>query len=353
MAKLISLDQAGLSTWVKYLGPKCAGPEPFSFFLSFEDALLAVLREAGLEPGRTLLFPSFYCMEVVHGLEKRGYRVQFYETDNAFHPVAASLERLLQTERPALVCLYHAWGMRRALPVGLPEGMVLIEDHAHSLLDPSEIRLTGANHFVLDSLRKVTNRQGSRLFSKQALKGKFAWAYRLRLLALYFGHRLSLSLARLAGSSSLFEGSESFFDKYSRLIGSHLQPAAGFWWDRFLFERLNISRVKKDRSDLAVSAHEEALSLSAKSHIFFRLDLSGADLTNLRSYPVGLSQPERGDSLLRFLAKRGVFLDFMFADCPACRERRYLMLPLGPGVARADLVRIFHAIKSFEEELSA
>ena len=326
-------------------------PRDLQFFLSFEDGFVAVLNSYGIAPGSRLLFPEFYCMEVIEGLKRRGYQCACYACLASMRPNEESLLSAVSEYQPRLVCIYHPLGLSVQVQCQMPEGVVLLEDHAHSLLDASELRIRGPGHVVMDSIRKVSPLQGSRVASAKTLSGA-AWSlYRYRLLILHLGYRLLLFAARLSGGITTWRATDCIFERYTCLVGSARQPARGFFWDRWLVSRLSAAKARAARAPLAARAHALAASLARTSKIFCCLEFAESDFMRLRSYPLGLARPDLDGMLLRFLSQRGLRLDYIFPDCPFCRNLRLLMVPLGLGSSVADLERIFGALVEFEERL--
>ncbi|MBN9162657.1 MAG: hypothetical protein BGO98_48680 [Myxococcales bacterium 68-20] len=129
------------ATWV---------PAGASFWHSGRHALRALIR--ALVPKR-VLFPSFYCQDVLDAADEPGIQVLAY----ADGPEDERLDMdALELRAGDLLVVTNNYGTRRASPVNAPDalrdGVTLVEDHTHDPL--SDWARSSAADYAFASLRK-------------------------------------------------------------------------------------------------------------------------------------------------------------------------------------------------------
>lgn len=322
-----------------------------TFFLSFEDALWTLCRHLGLGRGRRFLVPSLYCMEVVDALRQRGFSVEHYALDADLQADVGEIERRVAACPSALVIVYHPFGMLSNLCRATaweallgPEGGI-IEDCAHRLLLGSHECRVGARRFVLDSLRKVTSLQGSRLLSTpqhaaglQRCVGRRT-AAGLATIARYRLWRTVLFAADRLGSDRLWRRAEVQFEGYNERIGTLEPPQLGPLLDRAAVPWLSPATVAQHKEALARVYREALVPLAARWPFVQQIAVAEEELGRLKSYPVAVDR-HRVSPLLGVLEERRVHLDAVFPDSPHCATRHILALPLGPHMNAADAARL-------------
>lgn len=123
------------------------------------DALVLVLRAAGMTGADRILVPAFHCPSVPAAVRGAGMQPDFYRINANLTPVMEDVGRQLQDGARALL-LIHYFGFRQdAEPYRRlcdQHGALLIEDCAHTFFGRSGDPLPGAlGHYAIASTRKL------------------------------------------------------------------------------------------------------------------------------------------------------------------------------------------------------
>ena len=145
------------SSWQHRL-PTIFDREGVGFYLRGSAALWHGLKVLQLNPGDTILFPSYHCGIELDVIRKAGFLVAFYRIGR---DLSIDIDELRRAEelRPRALYVTHYFGFPH--PMGKlrelcdASGWALIEDYAHSLFAESEGRPAGTSgDFAIFSLRK-------------------------------------------------------------------------------------------------------------------------------------------------------------------------------------------------------
>ena len=182
------------------------------YYWSWEDGLWDLLRGKHIEKGSTILVPDFYCSDVINNIRAHGYVVVLYRLNKYFQVKRQTLLNSVRRYHPSVVILFHACGIKnlitakKSLMNTLSKNIVVIEDSVHQLITPSLIKPLNENHFVMDSLRKVSPFYGSYLYGTKKglsfMQTKKTWSpYSLYSLLLYGVFRLVLAASHCIKST--------------------------------------------------------------------------------------------------------------------------------------------------------
>ncbi len=328
-----------------YLGRRSTFP-PFSFFLSFEDALWSILEEVAPDKTRPVLVPAFFCTDVTIGLESRGFKTISYELDETLMPIG--LESLITEHQPSIVFLYHPLGKRIPLtaesPVikAIPTDSLFIEDCVDLILSPADIRFYSERHIIIDSLRKTTPLQGSRVFLPKGfakMKGALCPWYRTRALFLHLLVRLLHGIGQIANARALLVLKWNLFSLHSDGIGKSQRGAKGFWFDKVLSEYIDHRLVKEKKGIIS-----EAYITGLHEAFGDTYPIVGDESGDMRFFAVMLSKGA-GEKIAAAAEAKEIYIDIHFDDAPHCKDRDCLLLPLSPDMTTKDVSRIITFLK--------
>lgn len=332
----------------RFLGSKNTFPA-HRFFLSFEDALWSIVSSLDLN-GKTVLYPSFFCMDVVNRLDMRGAICIPYKVTRDLLPDTESLFKEMAQYSPSIVILYHPLGLRLAeslisevIDRGKREAIV-IEDCADLFISTDEIELKSDNHVIIDSLRKVTPIQGARVFcsNKFNLKGSNISHYSLLALLYYLTYRLLHLVGVALNSRKILDLCWSVFNKHSDLIGASSSPNLGFLWDKYLANYVASDLIRKSKSEVCSIYVEEVNKRVALTPFCIRLPEVSFD--SLRFFPL-VFQKGVGDKISSLLERQLIFVDTHFNDSPHCEQLDYLLLPLWHTMTKDDVAFILDRVE--------
>ena len=143
------------------------------FYHSFEDALWDLLNKKKVPKGSLFLIPDFYCGDVLANIKLHGYKFILYSLDKHFRIKTKVFSKILKKYRPAVVVVFHAAGITSELMTDLSwtkmlgERTLLIEDCVHRVVNPANLKFISDNHFIIDSLRKISPLYGSCIYGTE------------------------------------------------------------------------------------------------------------------------------------------------------------------------------------------
>jgi hypothetical protein len=341
--------------WLKpFLGKKKTATKPYLYYHSFEDALWDVLKKRDIPKKSVLLVPDFYCQDVLDNIKSHGYRYTLYSLNEHFQPNLKEFSRLVKTVKPQAVVVFHACGITSTLTMDwswtkhIQTNTLIIEDCVHRLINPSTVSFINNNHYVIDSLRKVSPLPGSRIFgTRTALEylmsaaQPFSW-YTFKSYLYYFCFRLTLKIGYWTKSGSLSRWAhEVVLKKHDDVIGDSIKPFAGLWLfkpfiDRFNYKKLELLKKKQVQTYDALIKGRGPL---------YKVAINNSDYPLLHVYPVGLNdQPSM--SIIEQLKKIGAEVWFKFPESRWSQNRSVLFLPLGFHVTHADIRAVARVLNS-------
>lgn len=355
-----TLYQPGFRHFISFKKNGTSETIPSVFFLSFEDALWAVCQQQ-LKEGALFLVPAFYCMEVVEELLKRGYRVEFYPVLKDLRADENGLLLRLRELEPAVCIIYHPLGADSGMVINsellnMNSGTFFIEDCAHRLLNPLEISIVGENHLVIDSLRKVTPFLGSRLFGVKkivtALQTETTAGVlpdRFRVVVAYRLWRTVFHAASMLRILFLWKLSEQLFENFNSRIGTLLTPQWGPGLSRAAVNMINVRDVKSKKAQIGALYHTSFSDTQSLTTI----ELTPGEIAELKCYPI-LLERSRAEALTGILEARGIYVDAIFPDSPACKTRCVIGLPIDISLASSSynyiVKTVLESVMKLEQE---
>lgn len=305
------------------------------YYHSFEDGLWSILAYRGVPKGSAILVPDFYCEDVRKNIRLHGYRPVAYALNRHFQANPRALRALMRKTRPSAIIIFHAAGITsNILPLfaAMHEGLLVIEDSVHRIVDPETVHIMHRNHYLMDSLRKVTPLPGSRLFGFRAALPPHATGFSLNRYVIatswwFFLFRATYLVGMLAGLPAVVRyAHEVILKRHDDIIGDPLTPARGIPWPLLFSDRIDTARIARRKSEQVMKYRNLLTGLPA--HLAYRVRIRPQDYGHLHAYPVGLygkAQP----AFIRYLHRHGVVVWHKYPDTAWSRKHSVLYLPLG------------------------
>lgn len=319
------------------------------YFHSFEDGLWDILKQKKIPRGSVLLLPDFYCIDVIKNIEHHGFQIQFYSLNSQFQASEEDIISLIQEVNPQVVIIFHVCGVLNTLVQSelfweYASNILVIEDSVHLLINPEEVSIKNNNHFIIDSLRKVSPLPGSFVYSLPGVltrKNQFPFtAYTLSTHVLFLLFKALFVFGVLFHSTRLVRfAHEKVLNAHDAIVGDVFAGTHGFppfvWAHRFFnFEK--VKKIKKAQVELYNNILSEINQFSAP------LVKSG----QLHAYPLVISRlPET--AFEHFLHTKKAVVWFKYPDCLWSKKRSVLFLPLGFHVSDAEIKNVSNNIKSY------
>lgn len=326
------------------------------YFLSFEDALWTLLTRKRVPKGSAVLIPSFWCMDVVDNIRNHGYSPVFYPLDDHFEIPVKRLQSIIRKHRPRVIILFHACGIpstvfrNEAFVRSIAAGAIVIEDCVQQLVNPTEVIIRHPNHFVIDSLRKVSPLSGSFIYgdassptiAPRRLPGEL-W-YVMGTVGLYLLFRGVFMLAVIAGRARLVSYTHlRILKAHDNLVGDSKFGYRGWFIDGFLHRFLAVDRIRQRKQEQCALYRKLLAPLCRHRSPWYQIHIKETDGKLLHVYPLGLHH-NGNTRILRDIEKNllqnGAPVWFKFTDAPWCRHRAVLFLPLGFHVSNHDIHKI-------------
>ncbi|MBI2617277.1 hypothetical protein HYW55_04040 [Candidatus Gottesmanbacteria bacterium] len=337
------------------------------FYLSWEDGLWDIVRSYPITDGSTILVPSFFCLDVIKNIKSHGLVPKYYSLDDNLQPDVKMLQTQIKKENPKILVLFHAVGIQnrcvtKAFIRRLPGNLIIVEDAAHRMIDPKDLKLYRENYFCITSLRKVVPLQGSFVYARKHTLGKLigpekTFRYSSGVLLLWLFMQIALILQKYIPLKSISIAcgkiAEYFMQKSYDLIGNNILP--GYCPSIFAriygaFDYMHIRNVKENQ----IRIYNKMIASEMKqdrSH-FSIPTFSLLDFGNLRGYPIVLPS-STASKIIAFLRSNGILVKVELEGSPWTRSKTIIYLSLGLHVETRDITTISKifllSVKRFEK----
>lgn len=333
-----------------------------TLFLSFEDALWALLSARDIPKGSTVLIPDFYCIDVVKNIRNHGYNVEFYPLNDTLRITSDKLDRYINKHSPAVLILFHACGIRmrtvsqiKAMTKMYPS-LMIIEDAVHLLINPETITLVSDNHYLIDSLRKVSPLYGSFLYSTSSqmpIRPKnihFEWKYYLSAVFWYIVFRVLLVSGMAAKNSGLVRFShEKILKRHDDIIGDSMHGYAGIWVTQFLHKHLDFTKISRKKTEQILQYEQLASTLLTTHPSWYTLHIEHKGQMHVFPLAFRDKRAEIIRTKIQFaLHKNHLPVWFKYPDSPWGKHRSALFLPLGFHIRPKDIHTIISTLASID-----
>ncbi|MFH0749926.1 MAG: aminotransferase class I/II-fold pyridoxal phosphate-dependent enzyme [Candidatus Gottesmanbacteria bacterium] len=345
-----------------FLGSRASYPNPLVkryYYWSWEDGLWDLLRGKHVEKGSTILIPDFYCSDVINNIRTHGYTVVLYRLDQHFQVKKQTLLNSIRRHNPSVVIVFHVCGVKSTVmtkPTWMKKSAketIIVEDSVHQLLTPSLVKPLSDNHFIMDSLRKVSPLYGSFLYgTKKGLhfhQTNKTWSfYTMYSLLLYGLFRIVLTAGHVFNQPSLAVfAHEKLLKFHDNVIGDSMRSYRGctlFSWMTQWIYTTRVERIKREQ----VKMYEHTFkSLWGRRSPLYRIQMKRSDYGKLHVYPVGLRQ-KTSVELLSYLRSKKIIVWPKFSDSVWAKKRDVLFFPLGFHMNKQKIKVIAKALVSWK-----
>lgn len=343
----------------RYLSPnKLVAPPNLHrlFYVSWEDALWDLSRFFCLPQKSVCLVPEFFCPDVVKHMEQHGLRCVFYPVDEQLQTNPVTFKQHITRYRPSVVVILHAVGITNQLFAQslswlkhLPKECLLIEDCVHRLVDPQQVKLLTARHFVIDSLRKVAPLYGSNLYGDATTLRSFNQAsiwptlpYHLKVfwwwwLFQVYLHLVAMPWSRLWSEWWSKQALSAMLRGYD-LIGTSQRSAKGMWLFKILAEYLSLKKIEEIKIK-QVTLYSQLLKQFWQFSDIYQISFSPTDAGLLRGYPIGIKL-SGSKKLFKLLQQSELNWQILLEDSLWSQRQKIIYLPLGPHLNTTDINHI-------------
>lgn len=330
------------------------------YYHSFEDGLWDFLKQKQVKKGSVFLVPDFYCIDVVENIRTHGFQVEFYSLDEQLQPNTEQFWDILKKVKPQLLIIFHAAGITSNLLQPeifnqLPKDCYIIEDSVHRLVNPGKVKVINNQHFVMDSLRKVSPLFGSFLYGSlnglEFTQAKLEFSRYFILTTVYFVlFKVGLIFSSIMNSTRVMKHThERLLKLHDDVIGDRFKPQKGIFGAAWLHSWLDFDKVERLKQ-YQVQLYQRELHDLFESELFYEIRIPAGDEKLLHVYPLGIclsSENKRTEKLLSFLQKRGVVVWTKFPESPWSKNQQVLFLPLGFHILDQDIVTIRKTLTGF------
>lgn len=343
---LLSFLGTTVHNTTKYVGSK--------HYISFEDCFWNLLKSKRIKKHSYILFPDFYCMDVVNNAIQHGYRVAFYKVDQNFQITKKHLLSSIHTHHPSVVVLFHACGITNTLTYDvafmkhISKTKLIIEDSVHTLINPENIYIHSNNHVLIDSLRKVTPLPGSFIYAKkntihtlESVRFSQDYLYIVKTIIYFLVFKTLLCIGFICKSSNIITyAHKTLLKKHDDIIGDNEYGHSGLPFIPFIHQFINFNKIEMKKDDQVKLYSKTLISLKLKGPWYF-IDIPPKDYKHLHVFPLGLNVTDKAvlDMIENTFKEHNMAVWFKFVDSPWSRNRSVLFLPLGFHVTNDDIIK--------------
>lgn len=328
------------------------------YYLSFEDAFWHLLAKKHIPKRSLFLFPNFYCMDVLKNVRRHGYSYALYPVDASFQTDEITLLKAIKKTSPSVVVIFHACGITNALMKkkkwmnSLPKKTLVIEDCVHRLVNPSEIKIVIKNHFIIDSLRKVSPLPGSFLYGKEAdvdfnPPRRKTTIYSLSSRFFYTLFRRILELGFKVKSRRLVSYAHTMILKmHDDIIGNNFSAHPGLSKNETKHSFIDFEKIKKLKKEQVQSYEYNFYPVMSNNKIFKRVQISESDYSSLHVYPLEFLCKSK-KKLISYLHNNNIVVWDKFPDSPWSKKQSVLFFPLGFHMNEKNIRYIAHKLEDY------
>lgn len=324
-----------------------------TYFLSFEDGLWVLLKNRCVPKGSVILIPDFYCMDVVNNIRAHGYSPVLYPLDDHFRITPKKLDSYIKIHTPCVTIIFHACGLTHISEATISKlfskykDMLVIEDSVHRLVHPELVTLVHPNHYIMDSLRKVSTLPGSFLYRKSDAppivsdKHFNEWRYLLAVVYKYILFRMLLVWGTIFRSPAIIRHShERMLLSHDNIVGDSIGGYSGFFGVPHIHRYFNFAKIQKLKYAQATLYTKLIKHLVRKQPAWYSIDIPDHMKKDLHVFPVGrkgTNLRKEYQRIQKHLHKHGIISWFKFPDSPWSTKHGVLFLPLGFHITNRDV----------------
>lgn len=338
-----------------------------TYFLSFEDGLWVLLKKYRIPKKSTILIPDFYCTDVVDNIRSHGYTPVFYPLDDQLAISKEKLDRYIQQHIPHVIIIFHACGITRISQEYISSlcdthaDTLVIEDAVHKLVAPNTISLRQTNHYLMDSLRKVSPLPGSFLYQNGKAPSVRPdatireWRYSLSVHITFWFFRTIFVMGTILHNARLIQfAHEKTLKIHDDIVGDSDGGYAGFTLIPHIHAFIDFEKIQQLKYT-QVQLYEHYLDDVLKtSPLWYRIYIPDNQKKDLHVFPVGIKKKNVNSIFSRieaYLHAHNIIVWFKFPDSSWSAHRGILFLPLGFHISHSDIKQTAHRLSEISSQL--
>ena len=336
------------------------------FFLSFEDALWELLNEKNIPKKSVILIPDFYCMDVIQNIKAHGYRTVLYPLDDNFQISKSDITEYIHKYKPSVVIIFHACGIKSELCNDtkflqrICNTSLLIEDSVHRFVNPERIKIIHRNHFIIDSLRKVSPLPGSFIYGThlgltvKPYTSLSEISYSTWSAALFCCFKIVYTTGVLLNLPKLISyAHKNVLLTHDNLIGDNTHGYRGSSIAKFLHWFIHFSKVEHMKIR-QIRYYTKALRPFFKKYpdwIKVRFPKKGWKYAHVYPLECTYTGAVKLKHITAYLESQGMPVWFKYPDCPWSRTRSVLFLPIGFHVSYNEIDRLVETLNTVADTI--
>jgi hypothetical protein len=320
-------------------------------FLSFEDALWSLISR-NVSINSTLLFPSFFCVDVLDNCRLHGYKVETYPLDKYLEISEELLSDYIERTQPRVIFVFHPLGYYSKIidyKTIWRDDMLVIEDSVHRLVDSPVLR--NDNHIIIDSIRKITPLFGSCIWTTLALdKPKYNFGDIIIFVRIYYFWRKFQSVINSGtgqGSIAKVVRGYNYLNSSDNQIGDNYRPIALPTYLAKERQYLDILKIQSVRSEQWILYNKSLFNFLHDER--FCIMLNSHPLDQPAFYPL-ITISDYAFLIREYLLSQRVVTFVEFSDSSWSVDKNILCLPLGTHVSVEDVENICSAINMWYQD---
>ncbi len=333
-----------------------------TYFLSFEDGLWVLLKKQRIPKGSKILIPDFYCTDVIDNIRSHGYTPVFYQLDDQLTISKENLDTFIQKHAPHVIVIFHACGITRITKQHIEslceahQDTLVIEDAVHKLIDPETISLRHPNHFLMDSLRKVSPLPGSFLYQSDLSAPirpdaiRHEWRYSLSVHITFWFFRTIFVMGTIFHNTHIIRyAHEKTLKIHDDIVGDSDGGYTGFSLIPHIHAFIDFGKIQRLKSSQVEMYEKSIKDVAKESPLWYQFHIADDQKKDLHVFPLGIKGKninEMYKKIESYLHANGIVVWFKFPDALWCKHRGILFLPLGFHISDTHIRYIATILKT-------
>lgn len=329
------------------------------YYHSFEDGLWDLLEKRSIPKRSVVLIPDFYCTDVLLNIKLHGYSYQLYPLDKNFQVNQKTIQKYIKKYNPKMLILFHACGITSMLIKNkkwlttIAQDMIILEDCVHLVVKPNKVHIIHDNHYLIDSLRKVSPLCGSFLYGThngmcfEQKNHTSVSTYQMKSFFWFFIFRSLFILGNMTNNAHLVRFSHQVLKKHDDVIGDSPNAHRGFFLFSLFFDWFHFKKIEMLKTKQVNHYQIQLKPLFLKNSLFYPIRIPQDDYRKLHVYPLGF-QRRPDHRLIQHLHNHDCIVWYKFEDSPWSRSRGVLFLPLGFHMDKNSIIKLSQTLISYQ-----
>lgn len=337
-----------------------------TYFLSFEDGLWVLLKKQHIPTGSKILVPDFYCMDVINNIRSHGYTPVFYHLDDQLTILNEKFDAYIQKHAPRVIIIFHACGITRISQKQIESlckvrpNTLVIEDDVHKLINPKTITLRQPNHFIMDSLRKVSPLPGSFLYQSNLSTPirpdaiHHEWKYSLSVHITYLYFRTIFIVGTIFQNAHIIQyAHEKTLKIHDDIVGDSDGGYAGALFIPYIHAFIHFDKIQQLKYSQVRLYERHLKDVLKTSPLWYQFHIPDSQKKDLHVFPLGINKNTNSicKKIESYLHTHGIVVWFKFPDSPWSKKRGILFLPLGFHISHDDIKHIIRTLSQIPADI--